>query len=254
MIAVPMTLAVLSIGLRLVPAIQPAVPEVTYRFTTPAAGGGGLVIGDNLPVVVGPLPAILTATSSTTLSPGLTLEQPSPLPVDTLGSAANGLACDGPSLVLDAQPQYACGPIAPLVVTNNGGTLLGWTLTGQISDFNDPAAPALTCDSTTTYNNHCIPGGDMGWIPQATLDIALSGTSAVVEPGPLIDASTTYLPGSNVSPPPGLNATPQVLCQAPDNLSQGQFTCGADVVLPVPASAAVPTSPGYEATLTLTLS
>jgi hypothetical protein len=50
-----------------------------------------------------------------------------------------------------------------------------------------------------------------------------------------------------------LNATPQVLCQAAANQSQGQFTCGASLLLPVPASAGAPNSPGFEATLTLTL-
>jgi hypothetical protein len=207
------------------------------------------------PPVVEPLPAHLIDTAAASLSPGLSLEQPSPVPVDVLGSTANGLSCDAPPIVLDGEPQTACGSIAPVVVTNDGGTLDGWTVTGQISDFLDPnAAQSLSCDTPLTYINICIPGGNTGWIPQASLNTALSGTSAMVEPGPLVDPSSISPPGSVVSPSPGLNSTPQVLCQSPANLSQGQFTCSADIVLRVPASAAVPVSPGYEATLTVTLS
>jgi hypothetical protein len=156
---------------------------------------------------------------------------------------------------LNGLEQTACGQVAPVTVSNTTGLSTGWTLTGQVSDFNDQARASLglTCDTVATYNDHCIPGGDMGWIPQATVDTALPGTSAQVQPGSLINASTTSAPGSIVSPPPGLNAAPQVMCQAPANLSQGQFTCGAELVLPVPASAASANSPGFEAILTLTL-
>jgi hypothetical protein len=193
-----------------------------------------------------------TSTSFDITTGQIILSQSSGLPVDYLGSSL----CTGgttPGITLNGQEQTACGRIAPVTVTNNTGFDGSWTLTGQVSDFNDHTGAARTCDTVATYNNHCIPGGDMGWIPQAIIDNALSGTSALVEPGSPIDPSTMVAPESIVSPPSGLNATPQVLCQAPANLSQGQFTCGAEIVLPVPASAAMPNSPGFEATLTLTL-
>jgi hypothetical protein len=180
------------------------------------------------------------------------LSQSTGLPLDYLGSSL----CSGETLAgitLNGNEQTACGRVDPVTVTNDTGVDTGWTLTGQVSDFNDPTGATLTCDTVATYNTHCIPGGDIGWIPRASVDALLPGSFAQVEPGPPINPSTIFAPGSIVSPPPGLNAAPQVLCQAPANLSQGQFTCGAEIVLPVPASVAISNSPGFEATLTLTL-
>jgi hypothetical protein len=193
-----------------------------------------------------------TSTSLNIVSGQFILSQSSQFPVDYLGSSF----CAGGStsgITLNGNVQTACGAVSPLTITNSTGLDSGWTLSGQVSDFTDSADPAITCDTAPSYNDHCIPGGDMGWVPRANVDAVPLGTSAQVEPGSPIDPSTIFVPASIVTPPPGLNAIPQVLCQAPANLSQGQFTCGADIVLPIPASVAEPNSAGYEATLTLTL-
>jgi hypothetical protein len=193
-----------------------------------------------------------TSTSFTVVPGQFTLSQASGVPIDVLGSAL----CSGgivPGITLNGGVQTACGALSPLTITNASGSNAGWTLTGQVSDFIDPANPTLTCDTTATYSNHCIPGGDMGWIPQASVVMSLSGTATSVVSGTLVAPSTLFAAGSVVSPPQGLHATPQVLCEAPATQSQGQFSCGAGFVLPVPSSAAVTKSPGFEATLTLTL-
>ena len=169
--------------------------------------------------------SLVTAATSTPfdiMAAQITVSQSSGLPLDYLG----GPLCTGgntPGITLNGHEQMACGRVDPVTVTNATGLSAGWTLTGQVSDFTDQPSAALSCDTVVTYNNHCIPGGDMGWIPQASVDTFPSGTSAQVEPGSPINPSTIFAPGSIVSPPPGLNATPQVLCQAPASLSQGQI-------------------------------
>ncbi len=196
----------------------------------------------------------LDVATASTLPPGLILQQTSPLPVDTLGAALTSPNCTGGSVELSGQPQLACGQISPVQVINDGGSNVGWTLSAQVSDFNDPADPNLTCDTTATYSNHCIPGGNLGWSPQAVIDAPLVGSPAQVEAGPVIGPVLPSAPGSVVSPPAGLSAGPQLLCQAPANASAGEFTCSAGLTLAVPASAAEPLAPGYQSTLTLTLS
>ncbi len=109
----------------------------------------------------------LDIATASTLAPGLILQQTTPLPVDTLGAALSGPTCSGRSVELSGEPQLACGQISPVEVINDGGSNVGWTLSAQAGDFNDPADPNLTCDTPATYSNHCIPGGNLGWSPQA---------------------------------------------------------------------------------------
>jgi hypothetical protein len=272
-------------GLSITPAIQVSLEDAEGNVVTSASGTVTLDFGSNptgatlsnASVTLNQgvatfsslsvnMAGIYTLTASTSLT-GVTgatstsfyvttgqimLSQSSALPLDYLGSS---LCTAGTTkgIRLNGQEQTACGRVSPVTVTNTAGLATGWTLTGQVSDFTDSAGAALSCDSVASYNNHCIPGGDMGWIPRASVDSVLSGSSAQVEPGSPIDPSTIFTPGSIAPSPPGLSAIPQILCQAPANLSQGQFTCGADIVLPVPASIATSKSPGFQATLTLTL-
>jgi hypothetical protein len=196
----------------------------------------------------------LDIATASTLAPGLILQQTTPLPVDTLGAALSGPTCSGRSVELSGEPQLACGQISPVEVINDGGSNVGWTLSAQAGDFNDPADPNLTCDTPATYSNHCIPGGNLGWSPQAAIDAPVVGSPAQVEAGPVIGPVLPSAPGTVVTPPGGLNAAPQLLCQAPPNASEGEFTCSAGLTLAVPASAAEPAAPGYQSTLTLTLS
>jgi dehydratase len=197
----------------------------------------------------------LDVATASTLPPGLILQQTTALPVDTLGAALSNATCSGYVIGLSGQPQLACGQISPVEVINDGGSNVGWTLTAQASDFLAPAAgTALTCDTPATYINICIPGGNLGWTPQATIDAPLTGSPAQVEAGPVIGPVLPAPPGTSESPPAGLNAAPQLLCQAPAYASEGSFTCSAALTLAVPASAAEPGTPGYQSTLTLTLS
>jgi len=196
----------------------------------------------------------LDVVTASSLPQGLILQQQTAVPTDVLGATLGGGTCSGPPVTLDGQTQSACGQLSPVTVINDGGVDGGWTLSGQVSDFVDPSAPAgTTCNSVLNFSNRCIPGGNLGWSPTATITAPLAGYPGQVQAGGVIAPVGTATSGP-VQPQAGLSAAPQVLCQAPALASQGSFSCGAGLVLPVPASAAVPQAPGYQATLTLTLS
>ena len=205
------------------------------------------------------------------------LSQASGLPLDFLGSslcAPGGLV---PGITLNGNEQAACGAVSPLTVTNATGLDSGWTLTGQVSDFNDPADPSLTCDTVATYSNHCIPGGNLAWLPVSAVAHAIvPGDTAQVTSGAAVlppalgspaASANPILQGASVqanpvvepAPAAGLHDAMQTMCSTASGQSGGTFVCGAGLELLVPASAAEPTvgpfhAPAYQATLTITLS
>jgi hypothetical protein len=266
----------------------PASDTFSYTFTS--AGGTSNVATANITIVAHPSNCDVTAQPTCTLDQtvlvpvtgaDLVMAQNSGLPVDLLNHTLAGTNCTGPAITLNGQPQFACGAMFPITVVNARGTDPGWTLSGQVSDFLDPAAPStLTCDTPATYNNHCIPGGNLSWVPAAAVAHGIiPGDTAQVAPGapvlalnvvapnvanaPQAIAAFAAVPGQNVATQPnpvvepaplaGLHATAQTLCSTAANQSGGTFICGAGLIVGVPASAAAPAAPGYEATLTLTL-
>lgn len=193
--------------------------------------------------------------------------------LDNTGSCAAG------PLTLDGQPHVVCGALNSVTVVNARGTDAKWDLTGQVSDFIDQTrGPSDTCSGATRNidqtpkDNHCIPGGNLGWVPVASIaDDAVPGDTAAVHAGAVIFApgalpgTTTpqtpalfppdlIAPRSNVNavtvPSPGLHDGPMELCSSFVNQSGGTFVCNAGLLLAVPGSAAAGT---YTATLTLTL-
>lgn len=211
------------------------------------------------------------------VTPGqIILSQLNGLPVDALGSSL----CTGGSSIgikLNGQEQAACGAVSPLTITNATGLDTPWTLTGQVTDFNDPSAPSLTCDIVKNYSNHCIPGGNLAWEPAAAVASAIvPGDTAQVAAGNLIlpfvpvgpaPSANPILQGAPVQPNPvvepapnaGLQAGPATMCSTLSGQSGGTFVCGAGLELVVPASVAEPGPsaygmPAYVATLTVTLS
>lgn len=205
----------------------------------------------------------------------IVLTQGSGLPLDFLGSSI----CTGgavPGITLNGDVQAACGAVSPLTITNATGLDSGWTLTGQVTDFNDPAAPSLTCDIVANYSNHCIPGGNLAWEPAAAVASSIvPGDTAQVAPGGIILPFTPVGPsvslnpilqGSSVQPNPvvepapnaGLQSAPQTMCSTASGQSGGTFICAAGLELLIPASVAEPAAgpfgPAFEATLTVTLS
>jgi len=196
----------------------------------------------------------LDLVSASSLPPGLILQQPTAVPTDVLGTPVTGSPCGGTTTLI-AQPQVACGQLTPVTVVNSGGVDSGWTLSGQVSDFLDPAVTTPgACDTPATFTNHCIPGGNLGWVPTASVVAPVAGYPAQVTPGSAVASPEGVPAGTTLAPLSGLGSAPQVLCQAPANASQGLFTCGAGLTLAVPASTSVPIAPGFQATLTLTLS
>ncbi len=184
------------------------------------------------------LPQLMT-TSLPSVPEGLTLQQPQAQPVDSIGSS-----CGGPGVSLNGSELASCGGLSPVTIINDGAANTGWTLSGQISDFVDPsAAPATTCDTPATYNDFCIPGGDLGWAPSAEVVSVLPGSGSVVTPGRSISAApptfenpqvsagnpspawvrwpNVSAPGASLAAPAGLHDEPQVLCQSPTNALRG---------------------------------
>jgi hypothetical protein len=192
-----------------------------------------------------------------------------------LGGVVTGTDCLPGPITLNGQPQTACGILNPVTVINSRGTDALWNLTGQVSDFIDGTrGPTDTCSPGRNIdqvppNNHCIPGGNLGWIPTGfIMDSSVPGDTAAVHPGSIIlppsptSQTAPSLPSltgprnntnSVVAPNAGLHNAPQELCSAPQNQSGGTFQCDAGLLLAVPASTAAAV-PGYTATLTLTLS
>jgi hypothetical protein len=206
-------------------------------------------------------------------SSDLTMSQDGgPPPVNVLNHTVVAGSCSGAAVTLNGQVQNACGIMTPVKVTNARGSDAGWTLTGQVSDFLDPAVgPTTTCDTPATYSNHCIPGGNLSWGPLAAVahdvvpgDVAQVAAGPAVAPpsvlaavlassGPLAGHKLQANPVAEPSPTAGLHTSAQTLCSAASTTSGGTFECGANLVVAVPASAFAPGAPGYQATLTLTL-
>ncbi|MHB8220910.1 MAG: hypothetical protein ACYDHU_11425 [Acidimicrobiales bacterium] len=117
---------------------------------------------------------------------GLTVSQVGGSSVGHLG----GAACAGSTsfgLTHNGRAQVACGVFSPLTVTNATGRDAAWTLTGQTTDFVNPADPGRTCDTLSTRSSRCIPGANLTWIPQAAIasDI-VPGDTALVSAGPVV--------------------------------------------------------------------
>ncbi|WP_436791016.1 hypothetical protein [Yinghuangia sp. YIM S10712] len=117
---------------------------------------------------------------------------------------------------------HVTGELKPLTVTDDRGSTLGWTLTGQIGDFVAPDGSA-------------IPGSAFRWTPGCTA--AGTGSSAV----------SGGLPGT-------ARATPELLCRQNPSLGEvtgGEFRVDASVEISLPAPTTGPQP--YTAQLTLTL-
>ncbi|WP_405096965.1 HtaA domain-containing protein [Micromonospora sp. NBC_01412] len=122
--------------------------------------------------------------------------------------------------------QVASGDLHGATVADLRGTNAGWSLVGEVSDFTSATGGVIAADN-------------LGWAP-----------SAVAVDDPLGGTVGTVAPGAVAAPGAGLGAA-RALCTSPTGASGGAFTCGAQLNLGVPASAA---AGDYTATLTLTLS
>ena len=119
------------------------------------------------------------------VEPGnIQLAQNGGLPVDELGSAICA-AQPTPGITLNGKEQLACGALSPITVTNATGLDTGWQVTGQTTDFLDPAdAVGTKCDTPATYSNHCIPGDNLTWQPAAGVAHGIvPGDTAQIAPG-----------------------------------------------------------------------
>jgi hypothetical protein len=146
----------------------------------------------------------------------------------TVTGGALTLSVAGSSVALPAvaKGEYATAPLNPATVADLRGVGTGWSLVGQVSDF-------------SSAGGGVIPGNYLGWTPTAT-----------VSGDPLGSDNAAVTPGAVAAPGAGLGEA-RALCTAAAEASSGIFTCGAELNLGVPASAA---AGDYAATLTLTLS
>ncbi|MEY2423530.1 MAG: hypothetical protein QOI95_3597 [Acidimicrobiaceae bacterium] len=166
----------------------------------------------------------------------LTMSQFTGLPADVLGKTVTPTGCNGAIVTLNGQPQLACGAMWPVTVDNARGTDAPWSLTGQVTDFLDAVAPVgTTCDTPATYNNHCIPGGNLSWIPVAGVGHGIvPGDVAQVGPG-------TAILNIGISAPSLLNTA------ALGNATAGPFGVGAGQAI-----AAFSAVPGHSSLATQT--
>ncbi|SCL72379.1 HtaA domain-containing protein [Micromonospora peucetia] len=139
----------------------------------------------------------------------------------TLGVAGSAVA-----LPAVTNGQVASGALHDATVADLRGTDAGWSLVGQVSDFASGTGGVIAADN-------------LGWTP-----------SAVAVDDPLGGNPGTVVPGAVAAPGAGLGGA-RALCTSAAGASGGTFTCGAQLNLGVPASAA---AGDYTATLTLTLS
>ncbi|MGW0434758.1 HtaA domain-containing protein [Micromonospora sp. NPDC003197] len=147
-----------------------------------------------------------------------TTVQGGPLTLTVAGSSV--------ALPLVANGEITSGALPQATVADLRGTNAGWSLVGQVENF-------------TSVGGGVIAADNLGWVPSA---------SFVTDP--LVGSSGVVTPGATANPGTGLGSA-RALCTSAAGASAGQFACGAQLNLGVPASAP---AGDYTATLTLTLS
>ncbi|MEV0396325.1 HtaA domain-containing protein [Polymorphospora rubra] len=122
----------------------------------------------------------------------------------------------------------ATGALNTVTVRDQRGTNAGWSLVGQVEQFTGSLGGTIAADN-------------LGWVPNASF----------VADG-LVSTPGVVTPGAPANPGEGTGlGTARTLCSSAAGASGGQFECGAQLNLGVPASS----TPGdYTATLTVTLS
>ena len=130
---------------------------------------------------------------------------------------------------LNGQDQIVTGSLNPVSVADPRGTNVGWSLTGQVSDFQGSASGS-------------IAAANLGWTPTASF---VPGTLGLVHTG----TSPTVTPGVTVTPGNGLSSS-RTLCYGSPGASTGLFNCGGTLRLGVPFDTPVGT---YTGVLTITL-
>jgi hypothetical protein len=128
-------------------------------------------------------------------------------------------------ILLNGRAQVATGALNTTRVSDNRGTLEGWTVSGNLeSAFHD--------GSGSSERNHVVPGENLSWTPSVT---------------PAVGGVPNVLAGM----PSHLSTTAQsVLCSAPTGTGGASYDCNASLSLTVPASAA---AGQYRATIDLVL-
>jgi len=173
-------------------------------------------------------------------------------------------------VTLNGAPQVSTGAINQMTVTNSRGDLVGWTVSGYVTDLATSAGPHTDPDLggplppvpdcgflVGTADALCIPGDNLGWTPSATVaHVQINGDVATVTAGPSHATSgADWLAQLVAAGPAGVNglgglAENNVLCSAAAGTDGGTFTCDAALYLGVPASAGAGT---YSGALVLTL-
>ncbi len=166
----------------------------------------------------------ISATGSETIN---TSVSGSPLSLSVSSAAPVVIA----PVTLNGQDQIVSGTLNPVVVADPRGTNAGWSLTGQVSDFQSPPSGV-------------IPAADLGWSPTAVVN--QPAVSDLVHTGTVVPAVAA---GAPVVPGSGLNLA-RSLCSSAPGSSTGSFTCGGALSLGVPFDTPVGS---YTAVLTITL-
>jgi len=173
-------------------------------------------------------------------------------------------------VTLNGSAQVSTGAINQMTVTNSRGDLVGWTVSGYVTDIATAAGPHTDPDGpgplppvpdcgflVGTADALCIPGDDLGWAPSAAVaHVQINGDVAAVTAGASHATSgANWLAQLVAAGPAGVNGLGglgenNVLCSAGAGTDGGTFTCDAALYLGVPASAGAGT---YSGALVLTL-
>ena len=219
---------------------NPAVGTDTFTYTVADTGG---LVSNVATVSVDVLGNLCTG------NPGCSLSQV--IEVDVIGAALTmeqaGTDVQLAPITLNGEPQSTGGSLNGLTIINRRGTDAGWNVTGQVTDFSDgTGVSACPANNPASWDNHCIPGDNLGWTPSASVaHVQIAGDVAQVTAGSAVADGMTN-GGSGLGTAGGAKA----LCTAPAKHSGGTFSCGGGVSLAIPASAAAGT---YSGTLTLTI-
>jgi hypothetical protein len=243
------------------------VPTGTGTFSLPDIGAELVVTADS-PGSVLFRPGVVQVTLSTTAAPpelpedvtlaltclvdapalvgGVAVQLPADLPTISMeqagGTVVLGPPEDDEPVRLDGSPLVVVGSTQQVMVTEDRDDGAPWVLTASVSDFTtDGYEGACPAGEPDQHDRRCIPGDNLGWLPDATVAWPLVAA-------PEVRAGSPIAPGAE--PGTGLGSQQRLLCGSAGIGAPGTYACGAGLALLVPGSASAGT---YQATLTITL-
>jgi hypothetical protein len=159
-------------------------------------------------------------------------------------------------VTIDGNPQVSSGELQAITVTNLPSSGVGFTVSAYATDLGAPETPMTpldldgdgtsdalvpVCSEAGHLARTCIPAGNLGWVPRASV---LDGGASVVSAGlPSAATAEEWLAHLIAGTATGLGQ-PQELCSAGPLSGAGTFLCEAELFLGLPASVGAGTYQG----------